>query len=65
MKCQQAFLVPLWGGSQHLLSIYRLHMIFLAGIIRLGDLSASLCLCAVFTEKILFGPEPLTIHHSF
>jgi hypothetical protein len=29
------------------------------------DLSASLCLCVVFTQKILFGPKPSIIHHSF
>jgi hypothetical protein len=53
------------GGSQYLLSVYRLHRIILASIIGLADLSASLCLCVVFTGKILFGPKPLTIHHSF
>jgi hypothetical protein len=53
------------GGSQYLLSVYRLHMIILASIISLGDLSASLCLCVVFTGKILFRPEPLTTHRSF
>jgi hypothetical protein len=54
-----------WGGSQYLLSVYRLHRIILASIISLIDLSASLCLCVGFTGKILFGPEPSTIHHSF
>jgi hypothetical protein len=49
----------------HILSIYRLHMIILASIISLTDLSASLCLYVVFTGKILFGSEPPTIHHSF
>jgi hypothetical protein len=34
-------------------------------IISLADLSVSLCLCVVFTGKILFGPEPPTIHHPF
>jgi membrane-anchored glycerophosphoryl diester phosphodiesterase (GDPDase) len=53
------------GGSQYLLSVYGLHMIILASIISLADLSASLCLHVVFTGKILFGPKPLTIHHSF
>jgi hypothetical protein len=47
------------------LSIYRLHRIILARIITLADLSGSLCLCVVLTGKILFGPEPLTIHHTF
>jgi hypothetical protein len=54
-----------WGGSQYLLSIYRLHRIILESIISLPDLFASLCLCVVFTWKILFRPEPPTIHHSF
>jgi hypothetical protein len=53
------------GGSQYLLSIYRLHRITLASIISLADLSTSVCWCVVFTGKILFGPEPPTIHHSF
>jgi hypothetical protein len=53
------------GGSQYLLSVYRLHRIILVSIISLADLFASLCLCVVFTGKILFGPEPPTIHHSF
>jgi hypothetical protein len=53
------------GGCQYLLSVYRLHRIILASIISLADLSASLCLYVVFTGKILFGPEPPTIHHSF
>jgi hypothetical protein len=53
------------GGSRYLLSIYKLHRIILASIISLADLSTSLCLCVVFTGMILFGPEPLTIHHSF
>jgi hypothetical protein len=52
-------------GSQYLLSVYRLHRIILLSIISLADLSASLCLCVVFTGKILFGPEPQAIHHSF
>jgi hypothetical protein len=53
------------GGCQHLLSIYRLHKIILASVISLADLSTSPCLCVVFTGKILFRPEPPTIHHSF
>jgi hypothetical protein len=52
-------------GSQYLLCVYILHRIILAGIISLANLSASQCLCMVFTGKILFRPEPLTIHHSF
>jgi hypothetical protein len=39
-------------------------MIILASIICLTDLSASMCLCVVFTGKILFRPMPPTIHHS-
>jgi hypothetical protein len=54
-----------WGGRQYLLSVYILHRIILASIISLVDLFASLCLCVVFTGKILFGPKPPTIHHSF
>jgi hypothetical protein len=34
-------------------------------IISLVDLFASMCLCVIFTGKILCGPEPPTIHHSF
>jgi hypothetical protein len=52
-------------GSQYLFFVYRLLRIILMSIISLIDLSASLCLCVVFTGKILFGPEPPTIHHSF
>jgi hypothetical protein len=40
-------------------------MIILASIISLADLFASLCLCVIFIGKILVGPEPPTIHHSF
>jgi hypothetical protein len=54
-----------WGGSQYLLSVYRLHRIILARIISLAYLSASLCLCVLFIGKILFRPKPPTIHHSF
>jgi hypothetical protein len=54
-----------WGGSQYLSSIYRLHRIITESIISFADLFASLCLCVVFTGKILFGPEPPTIHRSF
>jgi hypothetical protein len=53
------------GGSQSLLSVYRLHRIILVSIISHVDLSASLCLCVVFIGKILFGPEPPTIHQPF
>jgi hypothetical protein len=53
------------GGSQYLVSVYRLHRIIQASFISLANLSTSLCLCVVFTGKILFGPEPPTIHPSF
>jgi hypothetical protein len=59
------FWLRCWGGCQYLLSIYRLHRIILVSIISHTDLSTSLCLCVVFTGKILFTPEPPTIHHSF
>jgi hypothetical protein len=36
------------GGSQYLLSVYRLHGIILTSIISLTDLSAALCLFMVF-----------------
>jgi hypothetical protein len=42
-----------------------MHRKILASIISPVDLSASLCLCVVSIGKILFGPEPPTIHHSF
>jgi hypothetical protein len=53
------------GGSQYLSSIYRLHRIITESLISFADLFSSLCLCVVFTGKILFGPEPPTIHRSF
>jgi hypothetical protein len=43
------------GGSQYLLSIYRLHGIILANIISLIDLSAALCLFMVFTGSCVTG----------
>jgi hypothetical protein len=43
------------GGSQYLLSIYRLHEIILTSIISLIDLSATLCLFMVFTGSCMIG----------
>jgi hypothetical protein len=51
------------GGSQYLLSVYRLHGIILASIISLTDLSAALCLFEVVTGKCFVGPESPTTHH--
>jgi hypothetical protein len=39
-----------WGGSQYLLSVYRLHRIILASIISLVDLSASLFVFGLHRE---------------
>jgi hypothetical protein len=39
-----------WGGSQYLLSVYRLHEIILARIISLTDLSAALCFYGLHRE---------------
>jgi hypothetical protein len=43
------------GGSQYLLSVYRLHRIILASIISLTDLSAAMCLFMVFTGSCMTG----------
>jgi hypothetical protein len=51
------------GGSQYLLSVYRLHKIILASIISLVDLSTSLCLCLVFTGGCMTGFDLLAIYH--
>jgi hypothetical protein len=53
------------GGSQYLLSIYRLHKIILTSIINLTDLSTTLWLFVVVIGKCLVGPESPTVHHSF
>jgi hypothetical protein len=53
------------GGSQYLLSIYRLHGIILTGIFSLTDLSAALWLFVVVTGKCFVGPKSPTAHHSF
>jgi hypothetical protein len=52
------------GGSQYLLSVYRLHRIILASIISPADLSASLCLCLVFTGRCMTGFDLLANYHS-
>jgi hypothetical protein len=39
------------GGSQYLLSVYRLHGIILTSIVSLADLSTALWLFVVVTEK--------------
>jgi hypothetical protein len=54
-----------WGGSQYLLSVYRLHGIILTSIISLTDLSVVLWLFVIVTEKCFVGPKSPTVHHSF
>jgi hypothetical protein len=56
---------PCRGGSQYLLSIYRLYVIILTSIISLTDLSAALWLFVVVTGMCFVGLESLTAHHSF
>jgi hypothetical protein len=53
------------GGSQYLLSVYRLHGIILTSIISLIDLSAAPWLFVVVTGNCFVGPESLIVHHSF
>jgi hypothetical protein len=53
------------GGSQYLLSVYRLQGIILASIISLIDLSAALLLFVLVTGKCFVRPESLTAHQSF
>jgi hypothetical protein len=53
------------GGSQYLLSVYRLHGIILTSIISLTDLSIALSLFVVVTGKCFVGPKSPTVHHSF
>jgi hypothetical protein len=52
------------GGSQYLLSIYRLHVIILTSIISLIDLSATLCLFMVFIGSCLTRFDLLANYHS-
>jgi hypothetical protein len=80
MKCYIDNFVHLWsyirniskhfwrrcrGGSQYLLSVYRLHGIILTTIISLTDLSATLWLFVVVLGKCFVRPESPTVHHSF
>jgi hypothetical protein len=52
------------GGSQYLLSVYRLHGIILASIISLTDLSVVMCLFLVFTGGCMTGFDLLANYHS-
>jgi hypothetical protein len=52
------------GGSQYLLSIYRLHGIILTSIISLTNLSAAMCLFIVFTGSCLTGFDLPANYHS-
>jgi hypothetical protein len=53
------------GGSQYLLSVYRLHGVILTSIISLTDLSTAMWLFVMVTGKRFVRLESLTIHHSF
>jgi hypothetical protein len=53
------------GGSQYLLSVYRLHGIIPTSIISLIELSAALWLFVVVTGKCFIGPKSPIVHHSF
>jgi hypothetical protein len=52
------------GGSQYLLSVYRLHRIILTSVIRLTDLSAALCLFMVFIGSCMTGFNLPANYHS-
>jgi hypothetical protein len=52
------------GGSQYLLSVFRLHGIILASIISLTNLSTALCLFMVFTGSCMTGFDLLANYHS-
>jgi hypothetical protein len=52
------------GGRQYLLSVYRLHRIIVVSIISLADLSASLCLCLVFTVRCMTRFDLPANYHS-
>jgi hypothetical protein len=52
------------GGSQYLLPVYRLHRMILASIICLAGLSASLCLCLVYTGGCMTGFDLPANYHS-
>jgi hypothetical protein len=53
-----------WGGSQYLLSVYRLHGIILSSIISLTNLFAALCLFMVFTGTGIAGFDLSANYHS-
>jgi hypothetical protein len=53
-----------WGGSQYLLSVYRLHKIILTSIISFTNLSAALCLFMVFTGSCMTGFDLPANYHS-
>jgi hypothetical protein len=53
------------GGSQYLLSIYRLHRIILTSILSLTDISTTLWLFVVVIWKCFGWPKSPTVHHSF
>jgi hypothetical protein len=57
------FLCHCRGGGQHLLSVYRLHVVILTSIISLIDLSAALCLFMVFTRSCLTRFDLLANYH--
>jgi hypothetical protein len=52
------------GGSQYLLSVYRLHVIILTSIISLTDLSVDLGLFMVFTGSCMTGVHLSANYHS-
>jgi hypothetical protein len=52
------------GGSQYLLSVYRLHGMILTSIISVTDLSATLCLFMVFTGSCMTGFHLPSNYHS-
>jgi hypothetical protein len=53
------------GGSQYLLSVYRLHGIILTSIISLTDLPAAMWLFLVVTGKCFVRLESPIVHHLF
>jgi hypothetical protein len=67
-SCIQNVALHFWrrcrGGSQYLLSIYRLHEIILTSIISLTDLSAALRLFMVFTGSFMTGFDLPANYHS-
>jgi hypothetical protein len=67
-SCIQNVNKHLWhhyqGGSQYLLSVYRLHRIILTSIISLTDLSNALCLFVVFAGSCMTEFNLSTNYHS-